>query len=239
MCRKKPRMLGVAIALLLGIVACRRTPEENAANAPAKTPTVDAPAVATDARQPDGPAAPPQPPPKPIMPQVKLTEALEATCLVKVDDLLPEGTLADLGGRALDVRTKLSPKLTVLCFWKGDDLYALEQLEKHVAGPYARKGVGVVGINQKDWPSVVRRKLQAAEVTFPCLLDPRGAYFAKIATEGLPRIYLVDGQGKILWFDTEYSRGSERDLLQAIEYVLAQEEETGQETGSEQETGTE
>jgi len=216
-------MIGVAIALLLGIVACRRAPEESTTKDPAQTPTVDAPVVATDARQTDEPVAPPQPPPKPTMPQVKLTEALETTCLVKVDDLLPEGTLADLGGRALDMRTKLGSKLTVLCFWKSDDVYALEQLEKHVVGPYAPKGVGVVGINQKDSPGVVRQKLRAAEATFPCLLDPRGAYFAKIATEGLPRIYLVDGQGKILWFDTEYSRGTERDLLQAIEYVLARE----------------
>ncbi len=36
----------------------------------------------------------------------------------------------------------------------------------------------------------------------------------------MPRTYLVDSQGKILWFDMEYSRSTRRDLRDAIRVVL-------------------
>jgi hypothetical protein len=36
----------------------------------------------------------------------------------------------------------------------------------------------------------------------------------------LPRTYLLDSSGKILWFDLEYSRSTRRELNQAIRYVL-------------------
>ena len=55
---------------------------------------------------------------------------------------------------------------------------------------------------------------------FPVLLDPQGAYFAKIAQSKLPRMYLLDSEGKIVWFDLEYSRSSKRELHQIIRLKL-------------------
>ena len=36
----------------------------------------------------------------------------------------------------------------------------------------------------------------------------------------LPRVFLVDDRGKILWFDVEYSRTTRQELLQAIQVTL-------------------
>ena len=60
------------------------------------------------------------------------------------------------------------------------------------------KGVRVVGINVGDAPEAVPSKLlKEAGVTFPNLLDPEGAFFAKVATDKrLPRIYLLDAAGQ-------------------------------------------
>jgi hypothetical protein len=67
----------------------------------------------------------------------------------------------------------------------------------------------------------VKQVVQQAGAGFPILLDADGAYFARVATDKAPRTYLIDAQGQILWFDVEYSRGTRRDLLAAIEVALS------------------
>ena len=51
------------------------------------------------------------------------------------------------------------------------------------------------------------------------LLDSEGEALAKVATRRLPRTYLLDKKGKILWFDMEYSASTRRDLRDAIRVV--------------------
>lgn len=223
--------VAVAFVLALGAAGCKQQKKEPAAKEPGAATTADAPAPKTPVPAPEQASPPeitpvaPEPPPAPTMPQVVLTEALAATCRVKVGDALPQGTLAEQNGRVVEVYSTLGARLTVFYFWKGDSLSALqglEQIDKNVAGPHAGRGVAVVAVNEGDPPREVADKLKSVGTRLPSLLDPGGTYFAKLATEGLPRAYLVDSQGKILWFDTEYSRGTERTLLQAIDYVLAQ-----------------
>ena len=60
-----------------------------------------------------------------------------------------------------------------------------------------------------------------------CLVDADRAYFRQVATEKLPRTYLLDRNGKILWFDLEYSRSMRRELQNAIQYYLRDSEPSG------------
>jgi hypothetical protein len=41
-----------------------------------------------------------------------------------------------------------------------------------------------------------------------------------VATEHLPRTYLLDAEGRILWFDLEYSRATARELINALHFFL-------------------
>jgi hypothetical protein len=52
------------------------------------------------------------------------------------------------------------------------------------------------------------------------LSDKDGAAHKQVATSKLPRSYLLDPSGKILWFDLEYSPTTRRDLAQAIRFTL-------------------
>jgi hypothetical protein len=36
----------------------------------------------------------------------------------------------------------------------------------------------------------------------------------------MPRTYLLDPTGKILWFDVEYSRSTRRDLSEALDAMV-------------------
>lgn len=92
-----------------------------------------------------------------------------------------------------------------------------------VVEPFGPEGVGVIGINVGDPPAAVEQEAIQAGETFPCLLDPRGEYFRQIAADNrMPRTFLLDATGRILWFDVEYSRPSRRELLQCIQVALGE-----------------
>lgn len=170
--------------------------------------------------------APPEPPPAPKMPEVKMTDALAQTCLVKIGDAIPEAKLAGLDGKPVGLHSLLGSKLTVVLFWQAENMYAtqaMEYLEPDVVKPFGEKGVRVIGISVKDPPDAARKAVEEAGAKYVNFLDPEGAYFAKVATtERTPRVYLLDPAGKVLWFDIEYSPSTQRDLERAIRFVLGE-----------------
>jgi len=168
---------------------------------------------------------PPEPPPPPKLPEVKMPAKLAETCLVKVGGSMPEADLANLEGKRLAIRSLFGKKLTVVLFWESENMYAtqaLEYLDLDVTKPFGEKGVRVVGISVKDSPEAARKAVGQAGVKYVNLLDPQGAYFAKAATEKIPRVYLLDASGKVLWLDIEYSTSTRRDLARAIKFVLGE-----------------
>jgi hypothetical protein len=91
-----------------------------------------------------------------------------------------------------------------------------------VVEPFGDKGVGIITIAVKEKPDSARKAVEEAEAKSVNLVDADGAYYAKVATGNLPRVYLLDPAGKVLWFDIEYSGVTRASLQQAIEAVLGQ-----------------
>ncbi len=173
------------------------------------------------------PAQPPEPPPAPTMPVVKMPEKLLETCLVKVGDRMPEAELIDLQNKRVALHSLLGKKLTVVLFWNSENMYATQALEYaglEVAEPYAKAGVRVIGVAVKDMPQAARKAVADAGAKYVNLLDPEGRYFGKAATEKIPRVYLLDAAGKILWLDIEYSASTRRDLDRAIKFKLGEKQ---------------
>jgi peroxiredoxin len=237
-CKKRPGGWRVRAAWVVGslvlaaCVGCGRSdaPQEKAkppAPGPATAQDAQGTAAEPSASVPSATAAaqPKEPPAPPTIPKVTMSEADRATCRVGEGDLLPDAELPDLDGKTHALRSLWGERLTVVVLWDGANLYALEALEDldaEVHKPYGEKGVRVIGVAVRQTPQAVRDKLQAVVATFPMLLDADGAYLAKLATQRLPRTYLLDAEGKILWFDIEYSRHTRRSLMQGIRVALGE-----------------
>jgi peroxiredoxin len=165
-----------------------------------------------------------EPPPKPTMPKVVMTEAQAATCLKQVGDQLPEAMLKTLDGQEQSLASALGKTLSVVLFWSSDDAdfatFLLEDMTADVVKPHGERGVQLVAINVRGAEGDIQKVKDRAKAEFPILRDENGTLFEQLATEKLPRIYLVDAQGKILWFDIEYSRTTRRQLDQAIQVTL-------------------
>jgi peroxiredoxin len=160
------------------------------------------------------------------IPTVALSKAHEALCKVKVGDSMPDITGPQIGGGS---PTKLSSfygdKATVVVFWKGDRRMAREQLADlgpEVIEPFSKSGVSVVGIAVNTSEADAQAVLKETGADFTNWLDADGKIFAQVGSEKLPRTYLLDPQGKILWFDIEYSLGTRRELNQALRAVAGE-----------------
>jgi peroxiredoxin len=170
------------------------------------------------------------PPPPLTIPKVGLSDALRATCLVNVGDIMPDAELLTADGGKIALDSQYGEKYMVVFLWsEGGSSYtrlaadaALHDLQGDLADPYAGKGVKVIGINVGDRPAAVRQELIKAGVKLSCFFDPNKAFFGKLAKSVLPRIYLLDESGKIIWFDTEYTQSTRRNLMQAVKVVLGE-----------------
>jgi hypothetical protein len=171
-----------------------------------------------------------QKPPPLTIPKVGLTDTLRATCLVNVGDTIPDAELLTAVGGKIALQSQYGEKFTVLFLWsEGSSAYArlsanatLQDLQTDIVDPFAGKGIKVIGINVGDKPQNVREQLKQLGIAVPYYFDPDKTFFSKIAKSMLPRVYLLDSSGKIIWFDTEYSQSSRRNLMQAIQVVSAE-----------------
>ena len=164
-------------------------------------------------------------PPSPEVPPVIMSKQHQDTCLVNVGDTMPDARLADLNGKEQDLAKLLGDRLTVIFFWTVTDRHSVDELgdlAAKVASPLAAKGVKVVGICERDSAEEARKARDKAGVSYPVLLDPDGQFFSQLATRRLPRTYLVDATGKILWFDIEYTSPTRRDLREALRALVVQ-----------------
>lgn len=164
--------------------------------------------------------------PPSIVPPVLLTTAEAQTCPVVVGDQFPHLSLPKLnGGEAQSPFQPPLSKPTVIFFWTPDNPYAQEALfdVNDLLGARADDlGVQVLGVCVADSTEAAKALLAGEPVEFENYWDAKGAEYAKVAGSPPPRIYLLDDAGKILWFDLEFSRGTRRELIQAIKFLVSQ-----------------
>jgi peroxiredoxin len=160
------------------------------------------------------------------IPKVVLSKSHEALCKVKVGDQLPVIQLPMVGGSDKKKLTDLLGKTaTVVLFWKADrrmSKEALSDMGPDIAELFGKQGVAVVGVAVNESAASAKAALDKAGAKFTNLLDADGKAFAQVGSVRLPRVFLVDPTGKILWFDIEYSQTTRRELHQALRAVTAE-----------------
>lgn len=158
------------------------------------------------------------------LPEVVLSEQHAATCRVQVGDKMPNLTVVDTNGESKALSSFLGDRVTVVCFWNPENplsCWQLSDLGPEVLEQYASQGVNVVAISHGNKAQQSRQEADRVGVKFPVLVDQDGQAYEQVATRYLPRTYLMDGEGNILWFDLGYSDDTRRHLNQAIRFALA------------------
>jgi hypothetical protein len=135
---------------------------------------------------------------------------------------LPPIELPRLGGDVIDLASLHGQRATIILFWHPDRWMAQGALHDLTlrARQWADQRVALVGVACGQPAGAVQAQLTAAQANFPQLLDTDGGAFslvsAALGTTSLPWVYVLDAEGKIAWFDIEYSEATRRELRQAI-----------------------
>jgi hypothetical protein len=98
---------------------------------------------------------------------------------------------------------------------------ALADVAKSVAAKFTDKSVSAVGIIEAKNAQDAQADLTKFAVKFPQLLDADGAAPAQVGTGAPMRIYVLDDQQKIAWFDIEFSEATRRELAQTLAVLTA------------------
>ena len=156
---------------------------------------------------------------------MNLTEQHAATCRVGVGDPFPDFELPDVEGQQQSLSQLSGDRLTLVVFWNAAEPTALEELAdlaRYHQPRFGDRGLAIVAVNTGDDAQLAGELAQQAGAQFAVLSDADGSVFEQVATEKIPRTYLLDPSGTILWFDMEYSTTTRRDMVEAIRYSLAQ-----------------
>ncbi len=154
------------------------------------------------------------------LPKVALSEQHRAMCKVGVGDQLPELVLKTPNGDDQELAALLGKKASVVVFYKSDGWMTrtlLADLGPDVTGKFGKSGVAAVAIAIGKQPKLAKE--------YFALSDPEESALELLGKDKLPRVYLVDAKGKILWFDIEYSMSTRRELQQALRTISSQPSE--------------
>lgn len=171
--------------------------------------------------------APPEQTPE--VPPVQMTEKHRKLVLIKEGDAFPNFELPQVGGKPAEANvafSKLRGKAaTVVLVWEDDHWMtqaALSDLAKDIPRLFGKKGVAVVGIAVNQDAATAQQMLAKQKIDFSHLADPEGKAVQQLTKAELPHVYALGPDGKVAWFDIEYSEASRRELRQTLE-ALTQE----------------
>lgn len=112
----------------------------------------------------------------------------------------------DFSGHTVDARevslTKLRGKVLIVNFWASwclecrPEMPVLERLHRE----HAAHGLVVIGVNARENTGTVRRYARELDLTFPLVLDPRGAVNTLYGVVGLPTTFLIGRDGRAIAF---------------------------------------
>ena len=169
--------------------------------------------------------------PNPSLPQVLLSEQHKKLCLKRVGDAVGDVDIKDIMGRDINLSDELSDRFTVLIFWNEKSVAAYEQFRRipvDVLAKFAPHRVKVVTVNVGGTVQETRRLTGKAANKILSLADTNSKLFEQFATKYIPRTYILDAEGRIVWLEMEYSESTRRGLENALTYFLQQTPQTVQ-----------
>jgi peroxiredoxin len=151
----------------------------------------------------------------PGIPKVFLTAEHSAMCRVRTGDPLPAVGLAQLSGGETELARLRGKQATVVLFW-GEDAWMSETALADLAAIELSSDIAVVGIAVQLPKNEAEAVIEKAGVKFHILLDADGKAFNQVGMTKMPRVYVLNESGEIVWFDIEYSQSTQRELEQTL-----------------------
>lgn len=142
----------------------------------------------------------------------------------KVGDQMPSFTVTDTTGTAFSLQNQRG-KVVLVNFWAtwcGPCKLEIPRLEKEIWERYKSKpNFSMVAIAREQTVDEIVPFQKSKGFTYPIASDPKRSTYALFAESGIPRSYLVDPNGKILFQTVGYCADDFDQMKSQIDRQLA------------------
>ena len=146
---------------------------------------------------------------------------LAETTLINAGDEAPDFTVEMLDGSKVAL-SALQDKPTLLIFWATwcpPCRLELSKLQEHIIDRYGDK-INVLPISRGEERAKVEEYISKMGYTFAVGLDGDQSIYRKYATNYIPRCFVIDAKGKVLYSGVGYDEAIAKEVEQNIEKAL-------------------
>lgn len=147
---------------------------------------------------------------------------VEAATIIQVGDAAPDFTVEMLDGRKITL-SELRGKVVMVCFWATwcpPCRQEMAHLQEGVIDEFAGKDFVVLPISRGEKRDVVEKFIADNGYKFAVGLDSEQTIYKQYATNYIPRTFIVDKSGKVVYRVAGYDEETAKEVNAAIAKAL-------------------
>ena len=150
------------------------------------------------------------------------SQETDSTSLTAVGDRVPEFTVNTLGGKTIDIKALRGKVVMIQFFAPGCSpcQQELPMVQERIWDTWKDREFMLVCIGREHSMIELKEFLKDKKYTFPMAPDPDRDIYKKFATMYIPRIYIVDREGKIAYQSKGYAEEEFQQLLEVVGRLL-------------------
>lgn len=152
--------------------------------------------------------------------------AVMAVTALSAAAALPSVSLKDINGKTVDTTTLSNDgKPFVISFFAlwckpcNRELKAISEIYDEWQEETGMRLVAV-SIDEAQNAQKVKPFVESKGWEYEVLLDPNGEFKRQMGVNDIPHVFVVDGEGNIVWNHQGYVDGGEEDILEAVKAAL-------------------
>ena len=150
---------------------------------------------------------------------------MKESTLVNTGDMAPDFVVDMLDGQKIKLKD-LKGKVVLLNFWATWCTPCMKELYEFpdkIIKPFASNNFVLLPVSRGEQKDVVRKKMEKLKtkgIVFNAGLDPNQDIYKQFATDFIPRNFLIDQNGKVVYTSVGYSEEKLNELVEMINELL-------------------
>ncbi|WP_372752846.1 TlpA family protein disulfide reductase [Labilibaculum sp.] len=139
--------------------------------------------------------------------------------LVKCGDQVPDFTLESISGNKIST-ADLKGKVVLVNFfatWCGPCMKELPQVEAKLWPKFKDENFTMISIGREHTKEQLQTWNKKKAFTFPIAPDPKREVYSKFANQYIPRNFILDKTGKIIWQGVGFSEEELEQMMKTIQ----------------------
>lgn len=142
--------------------------------------------------------------------------------IVKTGDKVPNFSITSLDGKDISI-SDLKGKVVLINFfatWCGPCMKELPEVESQLWPKFKNENFAMISIGREHTKEQLEAFNQKKGFTFPIAPDPKREVYAKFASQYIPRNFIVDKEGEIVWQGVGFSQEELDHMIKVIQENL-------------------